>query len=374
MDTKRWALFLLFCVIAAQSTRAQARNVILFIGDAGGIPTMNAASWYKYGEPQKLFVQHMPHIALMDTSAADYIVPDSASAMSAIVTGQKTNNGVLSESADAIHGKKDGEALETILEYAEQHGLSSGVVSNMNMTDATPAACYAHSNDRNASGKIFAQVFSPRFGDGVDLIIGAGRDSIIAATEKAGVRIESAMREHGYAFYDSLQAISDKDTRVIALFNTHDFSVSQAVGKALEVLGHSPKGYFLMVEWDTHTDELRRGLNQVIELDDVIASTARSVRSDTLIIFAADHSFDLRLLRGKRGEPLLPAEMQAGGTAPATIPNIVVGGGHSGEQVMVAAQGPGAERVQGFIYNTDLFHIMMAAYGWENDPERVTPK
>jgi alkaline phosphatase len=31
----------------------------------------------------------------------------------------------------------------------------------------------------------------------------------------------------------------------------------------------------------------------------------------------------------------------------------------------VAAQGPGAERVHGFIANTDLFHIIMAAYGWE---------
>jgi alkaline phosphatase len=39
--------------------------------------------------------------------------------------------------------------------------------------------------------------------------------------------------------------------------------------------------------------------------------------------------------------------------------------GHTGEEVVVAAQGPGAERVRGFIANTDLFHIMLAAYGWE---------
>jgi alkaline phosphatase len=32
--------------------------------------------------------------------------------------------------------------------------------------------------------------------------------------------------------------------------------------------------------------------------------------------------------------------------------------------VLVAAQGPGAQRVRGFLSNTDLFHIMMAAYGW----------
>ncbi len=362
---RRSILLLAICIFAVQSARAQARNVILFLGDACGIPTLNAASWYRYGQPQALFVQSMPHIALMDTSAADYIVPDSASAMSAIVTGHKTNNGVLSQSASAVNGKRDGETLQTILEYAEQHGLSTGVVSNMNMTDATPAACYAHSNDREASGSIFAQVFNPRFGDGVDLIIGAGRDSIAAAAQKAGLKIEPAMRQHGYAYYDSLQAISSEDRRVIALFNTHNFSASLAAEKAIQILSHNPKGYFLMMEWDAHTDELKRGLDQALELDDVIRSTARSVKSDTLVIFTADHSFDLRLIHGKRGEPLLQENGQAEGSGRPSQSNIVVGGEHSGEQVLVAAQGPGAERVRGFIYNTDLFHIMMAAYGWE---------
>jgi alkaline phosphatase len=42
--------------------------------------------------------------------------------------------------------------------------------------------------------------------------------------------------------------------------------------------------------------------------------------------------------------------------------------GHTGEEVVVAAQGPGAGRVRGFIANTDLFHIMMAAYGWKETP------
>ena len=364
MSMKRAILFLAFATALVHGAQAQARNIILFIGDAGGIPTMNAASWYKYGQPQKLFIQSMPHIALMDTSAADAYVTDSAAGMTAIVTGRKTNNGVISQSAAARPGKRDGETLKTILEYAEEHGLSTGVLSNMNMTDATPAACYAHVNDRDQSGKIFAQVFNPRFGDGVDLIIGDGRDAMLAAARKIGLDVESAMREKGYAFHGSLPDISDKDDRVIALMNTHDFPVEEAVGRAIQILSRNPKGYFLMAEWDTHTDELRRGLNQLIELDNVIRKTAQSVGDETLIIFAADHSFDLRLLRGKVGEPLLPGT-ESGGTGHVMRPNIVVGGGHTGEEVVVAARGPGAERVHGFIANTDLFHIMMAAFGWD---------
>jgi alkaline phosphatase len=354
-----------FFALASQAARGETKNIILFLGDAAGIPTLNIASIYKYDHPSKLFIQQMPYIALMDTSAADEWVTDSANGMSAIVTGQKTKNGVISQSADAIRGKKDGEILQTILEYAEQRGLSTGVISNMNITDATTAACYSHSNDRGASGRIFAQVFTPRFGDGVDVLIGAGRDAVLAATAKIGVNVEAAAREKGYAFYDSLEAISGNDNRVIALLNTHDFSLSQAVEDAIRILSRNENGYFLMTEWDAHTDALKRGLDQAIALDDTIRETAQSVSNDTLIIFAADHSFDIRLIDGKKGEPLLPNDRQKGTAASKSRGNVRVNDAHTGEQVLVAAQGPGAERLHGFIANTDLFHIMMAAYGWE---------
>jgi alkaline phosphatase len=271
-----------------------------------------------------------------------------------------------------VRGKKDGEILQTILEHAEQRGLSTGVMSNMNITDATPAACYSHSNDRKNAAEIFAQILKPRFGDGVDVVIGAGRNAILKATEAIGLQIEAPLKERGYAYYDSLDAVSTTDRRVVALFNTNDFSVEQAVEKALAILSKNPKGYFLMVEWDTHTDKLKRGLEQAAALDAVIRKTADSVKDDTLILFAADHSFDIRVRGGKPGQPILqePAAGTPADAAKAVKPNIRVDDGHTGEQVLVAAKGPGAERVQGFIANSDLFHLMMAAYGWGPAPKR----
>ncbi len=368
-------IFVLFglMVFATQAANGQAKNVILFLGDAAGIPTLNAASIYRYNHPQKLYIQQMPHIALVDTSAADVWVTDSAAGMSAIVTGQKTNNGVISQSAGAKRGKQDGEILKTILEYAEERGLSTGVLSNMNITDATTAACYAHSNDRSASGPIFAQVFKPRFGDGVDVLIGSGRDLVLAATAKIGVDVAASARQKGYAFYDSLAGVNDQDKRIIVLSNTKDFDVWEATSRAIRILSQNKKGYFLMVEWDAHTDNLERGLQQAIELDDTIRKTAQTVKNDTLILFAADHSFDIRLRGGKRGDPLLPEP--AAGTPPANPPkpNVRVDDGHTGEQVLAAAQGPGAERLHGFIENADLFRVIMAAFGWEKwVPKQMT--
>jgi alkaline phosphatase len=362
--TKRTICLLAFFALPTQTAQAQARNVVLFLGDAAGIPTLHLASIYRYDHPQKLYVHQMPHIALMDTSTSDKWVTDSAAGMTAIVTGHKTKNGIISQSSGAVRGERDGEILQTILEHAEQRGLSTGIVSNMNITDATMAACYAHSNERRAAGPIFAQVFTPRFGDGVDVIIGAGRDVVLSATEEIGVDVESAARANGYAYYGSLQDLSDEDRRVIALLDTHDFDIWDATSRVLRILSQSQKGYLLVIEWDAHTDNLRRGLEQALALDDTIRKTAQTVDSETLILFAADHSYDVRLRGGARGEPLLPEADHDDANPAAAAPNVRVGDGHTGEQVLVAAQGPGAERVHGFIANTDLFHIMMAAYGW----------
>jgi alkaline phosphatase len=361
----RIILALILIAPGAFAAERRAKNVILFLGDAGGIPTLHAASLYKHNHPQKLFLQSLPHIALSDTSAADAWVTDSAAGMTAIVTGQKTNNGVISQSAAAVRGKQDGEVLQTILEHAEQRGLSTGVLTNMVITDATAAACYAHSNERSRAGEIFAQVLRPRFGDGVDVLIGAGRDRVIESTRKLGIQIESALREKGFAVRDSLAAISDQDRRVAALFNTHDFDVSDAVRRAIRILSKNRKGYFLMVEWDMHTDNVRRGLEQAAQLDAAIRETASMTGPDTLILFTADHSFDLRVRGGMPGQPILPEPEEDAGAPAKARPAIRMDDGHTGEQVLVAAQGPGAERVHGFLANADLFHIMMAAYGWE---------
>src|SRR5512141_984864 len=116
---------------------ARATNVILFLADAGGIPTINAASIHGYGAPRRLFVQHMPQIGLSDTSTAAEFVTDSAAGMTAIVTGVKTKNEVIAEGPTAVPGKSDGEQLKSILDYAEEHGLATGFVTNDWATGAT---------------------------------------------------------------------------------------------------------------------------------------------------------------------------------------------------------------------------------------------
>ena len=343
----------------------RARNVVLFLGDAGGLPTLNAASLYGYDRPQALFIQSMPYIALMDTSAANNWVTDSAAGMTAIVTGRKTNSGVLSQSDTAVRGKQDGEPLKTILEYAEERGLSTGVITNDSVAGATPAACYSHVNSRSNTAGIMAQLGKPLAGNGVDLVLGGGRSAIGKAAAGAGLDLEALLRSRGYALLDSPEAIRPDTTRAIGLTDASDYDLSAVVANASAALSRNPKGYFLMVEWDLHTDEPKTGLDRTLIIDKVIRETVEKAGPRTLVIFAADHSFDIRVRGGGKGRPLI-AEPTPGQALP-TNPPLRVDDGHTGEEVVVAAQGPGARRVHGFIANTDLFRIMMAAYGWKED-------
>jgi alkaline phosphatase len=359
-------------LLAASSLFAQqrAKNIILFLGDAGGLSTLNAASIHGYKEPRSLYIQRMPHIGLSETSSTSSWVTDSAAGMTAIVTGQKVANGVISQ-APSGDPKVDGPALKTILEYAEEHGLSTGVVSNVNIADATPAACYAHAGSRSKFGDIFPQIWKPRFGDGVDVVIGNGRKRITAATDELKIDIAKEVTASGRVFADSFSLIPATARRFVSVEDDPELDIEAATARAIETLSRNPKGYFLMVEWDLHPTKPERCLDTVVKFDRLVQKTAKQAGNNTLVMFTADHSFDFRLLNGKKGEGLrLPTARNTGKDAPAAAEekvNVMIGSSHTGEEVIVAAQGPGSEKVSGFMSNTDLFRVMMSAYGWQAD-------
>lgn len=364
-------LLALLLVPAALSGQSRATNVILFLADAGGIPTLSAASIHGYGAPRRLFVQQMPHIGLSETSAASQMVTDSAAGMTAIVSGQKTHNGIIAQSSDAVRGKRDGAPLKTILEYAEEKGLATGVLTNDSVAGATPAALYAKANDRARAGEIFLQVFEPRFGDGVDVLIGAGRPAITKAVAALGRDLEGVAREKQRPIYSNTADIAAGARRAIVLHDTDDFDLAAAVQKAVQILSRGGKGYFLMVESDVHTNRPRRGLDRMVAFDRIIRATASAAGRDTLVLFTADHSFDIRVYSGQWGRPLLEGYEAPAGAEPSQkalrLPHVRVDDSHTGEAVLVAAQGPGADRVRGYLANTDLFGIMMSAFGWRPD-------
>ena len=139
----------------------RAKNVILFVGDGMGISTITAARiregqllGLKGGEQNRLFFETLPYVALSKTYSWDQQTSDSAPTMTAMVTGYKAREGMLSVNHETARFERSAEviakkSLETILELAARNGKATGIVSTARLTHATPAANYAHTAVRD---------------------------------------------------------------------------------------------------------------------------------------------------------------------------------------------------------------------------------
>ncbi|MBI3302276.1 MAG: alkaline phosphatase, partial [Deltaproteobacteria bacterium] len=177
---------------------SRAKNVILFVGDGMGIPTVTAARILEgqmrgeSGEENLLSFEKLPYVALSKTYSVNQQTPDSAPTMTAMVTGVKTKDRFLSVNQNGVRGDHTtvaGNALTTILELAEDKGLSTGVVTTTRVTHATPGACYAHTVERDWEGDadlspaaraagfpdIARQLIEFRHGNGLEVALGGGR-------------------------------------------------------------------------------------------------------------------------------------------------------------------------------------------------------
>lgn len=153
----------------------KAKNVILFVGDGMGISTLTAARILegqlngKPGEENRLSFENFPNVALSKTYSWDQQTPDSAPTMTAIVTGYKARENMLSVNQNTARGECNADilaanSLPTILEQAAAAGKATGVVSTARLTHATPAATYSHTAVRDwESDKEFASFFAANY-------------------------------------------------------------------------------------------------------------------------------------------------------------------------------------------------------------------
>src|SRR5262249_2802984 len=87
-----------------------ATNVILFVGDGMGIATVTAARILEgqlrgeSGEENSLSFEKLPYVALSKTYSVNQQTPHSAPTMTAMVTGVKTKDGLLSVNQNGVRG------------------------------------------------------------------------------------------------------------------------------------------------------------------------------------------------------------------------------------------------------------------------------
>ncbi len=315
----------------------RAKNVIFFVGDGMGVSTVTATRVYSVGVAGELVVDQFPYTALSRTYGSDAITPDSAPTMTAMMSGVNTNAGVLgldetTEPAD-FNRDGDGAAPWTLLEEAKGQGMRVGVVSTATVTHATPAATYAHINNRGNESAIALQAlptdatYNRRLGRGLDILMGGGRQFFVptgVSDEEGGAGSRADRRDlrqefqaAGYTYVWNRTGFDQlKQLPVLGLFERSHMeyeydrltdlggepSLTDMTLKSIALLEHGSRrgarrdGYFLMVESGRidhahHEGNAFRALNDTQELDEAIGAAARMVDlRDTLIIVSADHS------------------------------------------------------------------------------------
>lgn len=329
----------------------RAKNIILFVGDGMGVSTVTAARILEgqlkghSGEENLLSFEKFPFLALSKTYSVNQQTSDSAPTMTAMVTGVKTKDGILSINQNVVRGDYRtvaGNELKTILEIAEGAGMSTGVVSTARVTHATPAACYAHSPERdwesdkelpadarNAGFKDIArQLVEFPVGNGLEVALGGGREyflpSTVADPEDAGkfgrrlgstnLTTQWAQSRPGSAYVwnkAGFDAINPATTdHLLGLFERSHMeyeydrpddaggepSLTEMTAKAVDILAKNQKGYFLHVESGRidhahHAGNAYRALTDAIEFSQAIQAAMQRVDlEDTLIVVTADHS------------------------------------------------------------------------------------
>lgn len=332
--------------------KGRAKNVILFVGDGLGVSTVTAARILdgqlrgESGEENRLSFEEFPFSAFSKTYSVNQQNSDSAPTMSAIVTGVKTDQGILSVDQRVVEGDYTtvaGHEAKTILEYAEESGRSTGVVTTTRLTHATPGACYGHTADRDwesdadiarthkdaaAAGfpDLARQLIEFKYGDGLEVAFGGGRSKFLPKAN-GGERLDGrdltrewTAKRSASAYVstrDELQNLDPKRTHhALGIFNAshlefnHDRvekklnepSLTEMTTKAIDILAQNKKGFFLMVEGGRidqahHYGNAFRALTETVEFSDAIRAAASKVDLDeTLIVVTADHSHTLTMI------------------------------------------------------------------------------
>jgi len=372
-------------------------GIILFVSDGLTASRIAAVRQYAGGADGRLHLESLPALAFISNHSADFAVPDTAAAASAIATGVKVSN-------RAISVGSDGHPLPSLLELAAQRGRATGLVTNGRLSDAAPAAFYTHATNASDRDRLTAGLADNPH---LTVILGGGSDAFLPESKEGGRKdgrdLLLDLREKGY---DVVRTGPDLDStpawrfpKVLGLFGRGELrwsnsphaggqepSLSELVRSAINLLQFNRGGYVLVVDAGLVRQASAANLGEqtlaeLVELDLAI-HTARTFAGDNSLIIAAGlhasggfvlNGFPLRKDSGaalvgpnSSGVPTITwatgPHGPGGDPAQTTVTEPAV---HATAESLPTAEdpvalgiGPGSEALRGFLDNTDLFRIL----------------
>lgn len=322
----------------------KVKNVILLIPDGTSLPQYYAAFTVNKG---KLNVFNMKSTGLSETSSYNAYITDSAPGSTAFATGVKTKNTFVG--VDAM-----GKVLAQIPDIVSTKGIVSGLVSTGDITDATPADFYAHSDNRNNSGSIMMDFIN-------------SKTKILVGGPSGGLSQEyrQKFKEAAVEVYDDLKSVNKINGRMIIadplaskrVTDGRGSWLSDAFDTVLNDLKDNKKGFFMMVEASQtdgggHSNNLEQLVTELLDFDQVVGKAMKFAdeNKETLVIVVGDHETGgLTLLDGSLKDGWVFGNFSTNDYT--AIPSSVF------------AYGPNSKEFTGIYENTEIFNKIMEAYG-----------
>lgn len=294
-------LFAIFTTIAVHAVKSP-KYIFLFIGDGMGhnhISLTEAALAARNGKIgyEPLNFTQFPSVGFITTNAATRLTTCSAAAGTALATGTKTSIGTIGMNADHTAN------LESVAVLAKRKGMKVGITTSVSIDHATPAAFYAHAEDRNMSYEI-AQ-WAPRAG--FDLYASAGLlkakadgkrsiYEILADSSYTIVRGAGAELRGNKVFWEQSEGCKTDALPLAIDSKKGDLTLGEITEKSIQFLDNK-KGFFLMVEggqidWQGHANDAAGIVHETQDFAGAIAkalSFYEAHPTETLIIVTADH-------------------------------------------------------------------------------------
>jgi alkaline phosphatase len=265
-------------------------GIILFVGEGLTAQRTAATRVYIGGADNPLAMDGLEFSAHLRNHSADFAVPDSAAAASALATGIRVKNG-------SIAIGESGVPLETILEIAHKEGRATGIVTDGALTNPAVAPFYAHANTAKPPQQFATAMIDQRV---VDIALGGGAaDFDKAKLDQAHLRVVRNLPE--------LEQITGwQQPRLLGLFAANDLpfteevaarteqpSLADMVRRAIELLQVNRRGYVLIVNahlmasaaWQNLGE---RTLRETAELDRAVQVSREYAGRNSAIIVCGD--------------------------------------------------------------------------------------
>ena len=329
---------------------SQHKNIILLIGDGMGLGQISGA---RTMNDEHLNMLRCTNVGLQATQAADRYVTDSGASGTAMSCGEKTNFYTVGVNVNE-------NPLTSILELAEQNGLSTGLCVTSIINHATPASFYAHNPDRFDYEGIALQLISSE----VDFFSGGGRDYFDNRSD--GMNLIDSLIARDYQVVDNLSNITGNKKTAMFYADQHPPRYSNGRGDilpnsvtvAINQLQNNEKGFFLMVEgsqidWAGEENDQDYLMEEMFDFDKAVGIALDFAKADgqTLVIITGDHETGgFALLNGNQTNN--------------TIVGDFVSLGHTGIMIPVFAYGPDSEKFCGVYENTEIFYKMKGYFGF----------